>query len=298
MNYLHDRYRKSGKILDSDMLYTLSLFALEPPRWVERYEWRSLTEVELCACGTFWKAMGDAMMISFMELPSSKVGWTDGLHWLEEIKEWSLKYEEVNMVPALTNRQLANSHLDVLFMNMPSSISIIGKKTVGVLLGGRLRRAMMWVYLCLANLSKLKPNQYKFRLPEPSPSHEKLVNRILFTRKLLLRFFALPRPEFLRMKYIPSAPDKKTGRFNSVKYLSYPWYVKPSLRNRWGPMAWMLRAIGRKIPGDDGNMYAPEGYKFSEIGPQAFKGKGCEEMNETRARLNQQNRGGCPFLPI
>jgi len=143
MNYLHSRYQKSGKITDSDLLYTLSLFALEPGRWVERYEWRSLTDMELCACGTFWKSMGDAMMIPYTDLPSSKTGWQDGLHWLEEIREWSLTYENSHMVPAITNKQLAESHLDVLFFNLSETYINIGKRFVTVLLGERLREAMM-----------------------------------------------------------------------------------------------------------------------------------------------------------
>lgn len=143
MNYLHSRYQKSGKILESDMLYTLSLFALEPARWVGKHEWRSLTEVELCACGTYWKAMGDAMSISYEKLPSHGKGWTDGLHWLEEIREWSIKYEDNHMVPAATNQQLANAHLDLLFFNLAPGLTSIAKRVVAVLLGERLRQAMM-----------------------------------------------------------------------------------------------------------------------------------------------------------
>ena len=97
------------------MLYTLSLFALEPARWVERYEWRCLTEMELCACGTYWKAMGDAMMIPYNQLPSYKAGWKDRLIWLDDIKKWSLEYEEKYMLRATSNNRLAESHLDLLF---------------------------------------------------------------------------------------------------------------------------------------------------------------------------------------
>lgn len=143
MNYLHSRYQKSGKITDSDLLYTLSLFALEQGRWVDRYEWRSLTDMELCACGTFWRSMGDAMVIPYTDLPSSKTGWQDGLHWLEEIREWSLTYEDSHMIPAITNKQLAESHLDVLFFNLSETYINIGKRFVTVLLGERLRKAMM-----------------------------------------------------------------------------------------------------------------------------------------------------------
>jgi hypothetical protein len=49
MNYMHNRYQKAGKISNDDMLYTLSLFVLEPERWIRQYEWRSLTPMEKCA---------------------------------------------------------------------------------------------------------------------------------------------------------------------------------------------------------------------------------------------------------
>ena len=143
MNYLHASYRTSGKILDSDMLYTLSLFTLEPSRWVKKYEWRHLTDLELCACGTYWKSMDDAMLISYQDLPSYKEGWRDGLHWFEEIRQWSLEYEQANMVPAETNARLANRHLDVLFLNLPPKLASMGKSAVAVLLEERLRKAMM-----------------------------------------------------------------------------------------------------------------------------------------------------------
>lgn len=121
------------------------------------------------------------------------------------------------------------------------------------------------------------------------------LNLILSARKGLLKFFFLPRPDFMRKKYIPSAPDSKTGRFNSIEYLSYPWYVKPTFKARWGSRAWVTWALRRKLPGDDGNKYAPEGYVFDEVGPVALKGKGRDEMESTCTRLMKQRRDGCPF---
>jgi hypothetical protein len=49
MNWLHTMYIKSGKISNDDLLYTLSLFVLEPHRWVKETEWREMTDMELCA---------------------------------------------------------------------------------------------------------------------------------------------------------------------------------------------------------------------------------------------------------
>lgn len=143
MNYLHSAYLKAGKISNDDMLFTLSLFALEPVRWIERYEWRGLGVLEKCALGTYWKAMGDAMAISFQGLPSCKAGWTDGRHWLREVEEWSERYARVNMMPDGSNHKLADSHLDLLFLNVPKCMKIAGKQLVGVLVGERLRKAMM-----------------------------------------------------------------------------------------------------------------------------------------------------------
>ena len=145
MNYLHGRYRKSGKIRGSDMLYTLSVFALEPRRWINKYEWRSMSEVEVCACGTYWKAMGDAMEISYEALPSSQEGWLDGLHWLKELEEWSLAYEEAQMVPAESNHRLAEAHLNLLFVGLPPQLLQIGKNVVSFVLEPRLRTALKYV---------------------------------------------------------------------------------------------------------------------------------------------------------
>ncbi|KAI9842237.1 MAG: hypothetical protein M1837_007382 [Sclerophora amabilis] len=147
MNYLHSRHRKSGKITDSDMLYTLSVFALEPARWIAKYEWRSMSDLELCASGTFWKAMGDVMMIPYDRLPSSKSGWRDGLHWLAEIRHWSSEYEEEFMLPARSNQQLADAHSELLFVNFPPALMEMGKKAISTFLDERLRKAVGFVSL-------------------------------------------------------------------------------------------------------------------------------------------------------
>lgn len=143
MNYLHSGYRKGGKLLDKDMLYTLSLFALEPIKWVEKYEWRSLSELEKCAIGTYWKSMGDAMEISYEELPSAPDKWQDGLQWLEEVGAWSERYEAEKMVPAKTNRVTADETADVLLWLVPDVLKPAGLSFVSYMMDDRLRKAMM-----------------------------------------------------------------------------------------------------------------------------------------------------------
>ena len=125
------------------MLYTLSIFALEPMSWVNKYEWRQFTELESCATGTYWKSMGDAMDISYDKLPSYKDGWRDGLHWLDELSNWGAQYELTHMVPAETNRQCGDALFQSLLPGLaPKNLEIV-KEIASVLLGDRLRKALM-----------------------------------------------------------------------------------------------------------------------------------------------------------
>ena len=150
MNYLHGRYRKSGKISDEDMLYTLSLFLLEPIRWTQRYEWRELTEVERCAMGMYWRYMGEAMEIPYTSLKSHKSDWNDGLHFLEELEQWSLAYEAEQMLPAETNNTVAKGTIDIALHILPKSLHSAGLDFVSSLLEPRLRKAMKYEVLLAA----------------------------------------------------------------------------------------------------------------------------------------------------
>ena len=275
MNYLHFRYQKSGRISNDDMLYTLSLFAIEPVRWIDRFEWRTLTQFEMCASGTFWKAMGDAMEISFAPLPSASKGWSDGLQWLEEIQAWSVEYEKKHMTYAKANETLASGHLKLLFLNIPESLKPAAKQVVATLVGSRLQQAM--------------------GLPTPTALCQSIINNIMMIRRWCIRHLFFPRFEFQRKKYVADDADPVTGRYSSQEYLSHPWYVKPTFKRRWGTKAWLTRLLGRKLPGDDGNRYAPEGYKLEEVGPTATRGKGGKEMSQDQEQLFASNRGRCPF---
>lgn len=143
INHLHASYRRAGKISDPDLLYTLSLFALETMQWVRRYDWRPLTATETCAVGVLWKRFGDGFNITYGPLPSSSVGWTDGTHRLSELKDWSTNYEELNMCPGNTNAYIANATLAQMVEPLPRPLRIIGTTFATVLLDRRLRAAML-----------------------------------------------------------------------------------------------------------------------------------------------------------
>lgn len=143
MNWLHDRYRRVGKIKDEDMLYTLSLFVLEPVRWTERFEWRALSDLERCALAVYWKNLGEVMDIPYDVLPSAKSGWQDGLNWLEELEAWSKVYDIENTAPDEHNETLALATLTVALTNVPRMFHGIALQFVSALLDQRLTRAMM-----------------------------------------------------------------------------------------------------------------------------------------------------------
>ena len=144
MNYLHGMFRRAGKISDEDMLYTLSLFTLEPIRWTTRYEWRCLSDLELCAMGVCWKDIGDAMEIPYDPLRSKMRDYTDGLSWLRALEDWSLEYETDHMLPDPMNKKMSMATLDIALSNVPICLRGVALGLITSLLGPRLRTAMLY----------------------------------------------------------------------------------------------------------------------------------------------------------
>ncbi|KAI1820129.1 hypothetical protein F4861DRAFT_533923 [Xylaria intraflava] len=277
MNYLHDRYRKAGKISDEDMLYTLSLFALEPVRWVSRYDWRKLTDLERSAMGVFWRDVGEVMGIPYGMLEPYMGDYRDGLGWLEAMDKWSVAYEENFMVPADSNERLAQGTLNVLMFNTPIFLRGFMLKLISALLEDRLRVAM--------------------RIEEPGSIHRRLISTLLILHAWAVRYTHLPRPWWLRQKFFLDKPDPKTGKLYSAGYLAHPWYIKPTFWGRWGFEALWTRMCGGYLPGDNGMEFHPDGYHIAEVGPEGQKGKGKLEMEKIKAQLMERRaaQGGCPM---
>ncbi|KAJ5127176.1 hypothetical protein N7448_007955 [Penicillium atrosanguineum] len=271
--YLHAGYRASGKILEPDMLYTLALFALEPIRFIERFEWRSLSDLERCAIGTFWKSAGDALGVSYDALPSGQ-GFRDGIQWLEELETWSLEYEREFMVPDVNNRETADQTTAILVYMLPAWLCPVGLQFVSFMMDERLRRAMMY--------------------DPPTAFFSALFSSLLMVRKLFLRYLVPPRPYFLRYISFTEEPDQ-SNRFFLTQWEAAPYYVKPTLWNRWGPMAWLTWALGRPVPGDEGDKFYPSGYTIPDVGPKHFEGKGKKELEEMMEQLKEFRTGKCPF---
>ncbi|KAF9888618.1 hypothetical protein FE257_008550 [Aspergillus nanangensis] len=262
--FLHTGYRASGKILEDDMLYTLSLFALEPIRFVQLFEWRSMSDMEKCAIGTYWKRLGEALDISYDCLPSGKTGFKDGLHYLEELGAWSHEYEEKFMKPDDTNKKVADKTMDVLVYAMPGPVKKAGVNFASCMMDDRLRAAMKY--------------------DAPPREYQAIFSTIITARRFYLRYLSLPRPRFMRQDVFMDEPNEH-GRYNVRLWEGLPYYAKPTLWNRWGPGAWMARLMGMPVPGDDGDKYYPHGYDTQDLGPRYFEGKGRKTVQDIKDDL-------------
>ncbi|KAI1739940.1 hypothetical protein F4680DRAFT_129186 [Xylaria scruposa] len=143
VNRIHALYRPSGVMSDTDLLYVLSLFALEPERWIERFEWRSLTTQERRALATLWRALGEDLRVPFDELlPSGKKGFRDALHWLRELEGWARDYEAGNRAKSPESVFLGEKQLEAQTANVPKHLKHVARGFAAALIEPRLRQAM------------------------------------------------------------------------------------------------------------------------------------------------------------
>ena len=180
LNYLHGHYIKQGKISNDDMLYTLSLFLSQPVEWINKYEWRQLSDLEICAIGVFHKAMGDGMQISFGELPSYSTGWQDGLQFYRELDTWAKAYEKMYMVPHQKNHDTAAQTRRLLLSMYPPFMQGFLSKTISAPLDDRLRIAIMFV--------------------KAPALYSSFFRGFMELRRFYLRYLSLPRPSFMAKK--------------------------------------------------------------------------------------------------
>lgn len=275
MNFIHSHYQKAGKLSNDDMLYTLSVFITEPVAWVQRLEWRPMTEMEICAIATFWKGIGDAMNISYEPLGDS--AWKGGLDFYRVIKSWAESYERQYMVPNQYSKLIADETSALLLFHVPKICKPTGLKAISALLPDHLRTAM--------------------RYERPSAGYFTLVNTALGIRRFILRYLSLPRPNLFRRQRCSKA-DSATSKYHFLNYQAHPFYVKPGFLNRYSPLALIMAALGHDVPGDKSGEYFPEGYNIEDIGPKNMLGKGSEEMLTTFEILRKERTAGCPFASV
>ena len=142
MNYLHSIYMSKGLIKNDDLLFTLSVFMTEPIRFMQLYEWRSMNEMEVCALGSFWKSIGDAMGIDYSEMERHGK-WKDGIDFYEDIYKWSKERAIREMVPARSNNALAEATIPILLWYVPGFLMTAAREVLYTLMGDRMRDAFL-----------------------------------------------------------------------------------------------------------------------------------------------------------
>lgn len=140
---------------------------------------------------------------------------------MDFLKKWSDKYEDAQMVPADDNKQLADSQLDTLLPKWPAKCRDLCRMMVVSLLVGRLQRLMMGVQRIVCALLGSSNSRY----PKSPAMYHNVINGMLDGRKLLVRYFASPRPDFPREHWIRAGPDSHNERYVWFSYLAYPWYA-------------------------------------------------------------------------
>lgn len=259
-NFLHSGYKKNGHITNDDMLYTLALSIVEPIRLINRYEWRSLSPLEVNALGTYWKSLGETLDISYLDLPSTT--WHDGQEWLQELDEWAQAYEKRNMQWSQANFTVAH--------HAAGTLSALQHHTVNNLLEEERRQAIGFA--------------------PPPLTYRMSLGPVLAARRFCVRHLCLPRRRPVEMTGMPS---NEPGHYWARNWYSRPWYTKATKWARYGPSAWWRRWLNEPCPGDDG--YQPEGYDPEQIGPVALRGKGHEFVEQEKARLSELSGSRCPF---
>ncbi|KDQ50418.1 hypothetical protein JAAARDRAFT_42081 [Jaapia argillacea MUCL 33604] len=234
-NWLHSKYN----ISNDDYLYTLSLFILEPIRWFKRYGWRALSPLEEQAYLVYWSEIGRRMGIR--DIPES----------VPDLLSWSEQYEEVAMIPATTNRDMANITMGELLAKIPNKFG--------------LKAFFRRIYICLLDervrIAMMQPAQ-------PWYLHS-LVRTVLHSFAIFQGHFCLPRLSPHRLVSIgpPSPSDGPAPRLRPTKYPSKPWYKPPSkgLRAFLERLGTFFGIIDpENVPGPK---FKCEGYRIEELGP-------------------------------
>ncbi|OJZ80980.1 hypothetical protein ASPFODRAFT_146702 [Aspergillus luchuensis CBS 106.47] len=272
MNYLHARYRRANKITDDDLLHTLGDGLAEILNVIEREEWRGLTDVEICALGIFHKNLGEDMGIPFDVLPSKAEGWEDGVQFALELTRWTVQYEERVARFTKTNDQYVRVYVD-------SALPRLVRPVVRRMLGAGLDEVM----------------RLSLGLESPGYFLSFVINFVQTSRKLFLRYLALPRPAFRAVKLVHDMPNQETKLYNFERKVLQPWYIRPTVWSKWGPGALLVRLFGGKVPGSRGDRYQPQGYDLMTIGPEPQRGRGVEEMRSDIEVIKARGVAMCPF---
>ncbi|KZT32413.1 hypothetical protein SISSUDRAFT_1055557 [Sistotremastrum suecicum HHB10207 ss-3] len=265
INYIHRLY---PTITNEEFLYTLALFVFEPISWINRFEWRKVTQFECEAFFILWVELGRRMGIQ--NIPDS----------LADLETWRNEYEEKHMKPSPINQEVASHTITLLLHDVPPVLKPLGRRIIYSLLETRLREAMMF------------PEQPKLLIG--------FVHGLLRVRAFFIKHFLLPReipknmpPLDTDTAYI-SVKDGEAPRMHPLFHLNDPWYVKPNTGFRRA-IERLLITVGlaseESFPG--ARRFQSEGYRLEQMGPKHMETKGHEKVMQMAEELQ-----GCPVKGV
>ena len=150
MNHQHGRF----DISNSDLLYVLSTFAFEPPRWMARYARRPMVEQEKLALFYLWRAVGQRMGIQ--SIPDE----------ISKFEGFNVEYERQNFHYTEGGHRVASATRDMfLGWVLPPPLRRFGAPAIHALLDDHLLVSMGF--------------------PGPSPTIRSLVRQSLRCRSRL-----------------------------------------------------------------------------------------------------------------
>ncbi|HEY9641285.1 MAG TPA: oxygenase MpaB family protein [Coleofasciculaceae cyanobacterium] len=151
MNRIHGHFA----ISNADFLYVLSTFIYEPLRWLDRFGWRSPSQVERLAMFYFWRSVGEQMQIQ--QIPDT----------YEAFEQFNLDYENRYFRYADANRRVGESVVQMMLGWFPAVLRPALKPWVYAALDDRMLEA--------------------FGFPQPTAQRRQVVETVLQLKGELLR---------------------------------------------------------------------------------------------------------------
>ncbi|KAI9495128.1 hypothetical protein BDB00DRAFT_927803 [Zychaea mexicana] len=202
LNEIHGKY----PIKNGDYVYTLSLFIIEPIKWINKHGWRKLEPLEINAIFRVWYDVGIKMNIK--NIPET----------VEAMFEFNEEYAQENVYYAPSNWKVGKPTVDLLLRRFPSFAKSIAYTVIPAV---------------------LEPLDIKgFGLQPSSPMVVRMIGYTLYVRSFIVRYLMLPRIKAVLRT--PVKPDPQTNRYKPLVDL----YDEPAYPNGYciyelGPTKYM-----------------------------------------------------------
>jgi hypothetical protein len=126
LNFLHSHY----PISNSDYLYTLTVFMIEPILWINRFGYREVHSLEKESIYLVWCDIGRKMGIQ--HLPYS---WDQACSWMNEYETTRMRFHPSNQI-------IANATVDLFLSILPAFLRPVGSSVILAFCSPALREAM------------------------------------------------------------------------------------------------------------------------------------------------------------